>query len=49
MPTPIGVFYASSRPAYETAVNQQMENAKAKQGIGDLKQLLRRGDTWTVK
>ena len=29
MPTPLGVFYASSRPTYDGAVNKQLEDAKA--------------------
>jgi 2-oxoglutarate ferredoxin oxidoreductase subunit beta len=42
------VFYAVSRPTYDGAVNKQLADAKAKQGAGDLKTLLSRGDTWTV-
>ena len=38
----------SSRPTYDGAVNKQLEDAKAKQGAGDLKTLLGKGDTWTV-
>ncbi len=48
MPTPIGVFYAVSRPTYDGAMNKQLEDAKARLGTGDIKTLLRRGDTWTV-
>jgi 2-oxoglutarate ferredoxin oxidoreductase subunit beta len=48
LPTPIGVFYASSRPTYDAAMNQQLADAKAKMGPGDLDQLIKRGDTWTV-
>jgi hypothetical protein len=29
-------------------MNKQLEDARAKQGVGDLKSLLGRGDTWTV-
>jgi 2-oxoglutarate ferredoxin oxidoreductase subunit beta len=49
LPTPLGVFYAVNRPTYDAAMNQQLEEAKAKQGAGDLKSLLARGDVWTVK
>src|SRR5258708_332488 len=49
LPTPLGVFYAVSRPTYDGAMNQQLADAKAKQGPGDLKALLGRGDVWTVK
>ena len=48
MPTPVGVFYCVERPTYDAAVNQQLADAQAKQGPGDLAALLRRGDTWTV-
>jgi 2-oxoglutarate ferredoxin oxidoreductase subunit beta len=48
LPTPIGVFYAVSRPTFDEAVNQQLEEARAKQGPGDLQALLNRGDTWVV-
>ena len=30
-------------------MNQQLTDAKAKQGPGDLKKLLTAGDVWTVK
>ncbi len=49
LPTPLGVFYATSRPTYDGAMNQQLADAKDKQGPGDLKALLSRGDVWTVK
>jgi 2-oxoglutarate ferredoxin oxidoreductase subunit beta len=48
LPTPVGVFYATSRPTYDEAMNHQLEEAKTKQGAGDLHALLTRGDTWTV-
>ena len=48
MPAPIGVFYATSRPTYDGAMNQQLEEANAKQGAGDLKALLTIARTWTV-
>jgi 2-oxoglutarate/2-oxoacid ferredoxin oxidoreductase subunit beta len=48
LPTPIGVFYAVSRPTFDHAVNHQLEEARTKQGPGDLQSLLIRGDTWTV-
>jgi 2-oxoglutarate/2-oxoacid ferredoxin oxidoreductase subunit beta len=48
LPTPIGVFYAVSRPTFDQAVNQQLEEAKTTQGPGNLRSLLNRGDTWTV-
>jgi 2-oxoglutarate ferredoxin oxidoreductase subunit beta len=48
MPAPLGVFYAESRPTYDGAVAKQLADVKAKEGAGDLKALLRRGETWTV-
>ncbi len=48
LPTPIGVFYAISRPAYDAAMNAQLAEARTKQGEGNLADLLKRGDTWTV-
>ncbi|HVC45364.1 MAG TPA: 2-oxoacid:ferredoxin oxidoreductase subunit beta [Candidatus Binataceae bacterium] len=48
LPTPIGVFYATSRPTFDGAINQQLQDARAKQGPGDLAALLKRGDTWSV-
>jgi 2-oxoglutarate ferredoxin oxidoreductase subunit beta len=48
LPTPIGVFYATSRPTYDGAMNKQLDEARSKQGPGDLQALLSRGDTWTV-
>ena len=48
LPTPVGVFYATNRPAYDAAMNAQLAEARAKQGEGDLAALLKRGDTWTV-
>jgi 2-oxoglutarate ferredoxin oxidoreductase subunit beta len=49
MPTPVGVFYATSRPTYDGAANAQLDQAKKTQGPGELRSLLRRGDTWSVK
>jgi 2-oxoglutarate ferredoxin oxidoreductase subunit beta len=48
LPTPLGVFYAMTRPTFDAAANQQLDEARAKQGPGDLQALLNRGDTWTV-
>ncbi len=47
-PTPIGVFRALERPAYERILGEQIERAKQRQGPGNLDDLLNRGDTWTV-
>ena len=48
MPAPIGVFYSVARPTFDSAMNAQLADAKAKQGAGDVAALLKRGDVWTV-
>jgi 2-oxoglutarate/2-oxoacid ferredoxin oxidoreductase subunit beta len=48
-PTPIGVFHATTRPAYEEAMAKQLEAARQKLGVGDVNALLRRGETWVVE
>jgi len=47
-PTPIGVFRAIERPVYGEAMQEQLTEAQAKLGPGDLEALLHSGDTWTV-
>jgi 2-oxoglutarate ferredoxin oxidoreductase subunit beta len=47
-PTAIGVFYCSERSTYEADMAAQIESAKAKAGVGDLKKLLNSGNTWQV-
>ena len=46
--TPIGVFRKVERPSYDTLMAEQIETAKADQGIGDLSELLTGGDTWQI-
>jgi 2-oxoglutarate ferredoxin oxidoreductase subunit beta len=48
-PTPIGVFHAMARPAYEDAMAKQVDAARQKQGDGDINGLFRRGETWVVE
>jgi len=48
-PTPIGVFHAMARPAYEDAMAKQVEAARQKQGDGDINALFKRGETWVVE
>jgi 2-oxoglutarate/2-oxoacid ferredoxin oxidoreductase subunit beta len=48
-PTPIGVFRAVQRPTYEEVAASQLEAAQAKQGDGDMLELLHRGDTWVTE
>jgi 2-oxoglutarate ferredoxin oxidoreductase subunit beta len=47
-PTPIGVFRAVERPDYGSAMQQQILDAQAKRGAGDLAALLSSGSTWDV-
>ena len=47
-PEPIGVFRAVDHPRYEEQVNQQIVDAKAQNGEGDLDALFRTGNTWKV-
>ncbi len=47
-PTPIGVLRAIERSTYESALAEQIEVARERQGEGDLDALLNRGDTWVV-
>jgi 2-oxoglutarate/2-oxoacid ferredoxin oxidoreductase subunit beta len=46
--TPIGVFRKVERPSYDALMAEQIETAKAGQGIGDLSSLLASGDTWQI-
>ncbi len=47
-PTPIGIFRQVSRPTYEDLVQQQLVEAQAKKGPGELRELIRSGGTWMV-
>ena len=48
-PIALGVLYADEAPSYVNAAHQQVADARAKQGEGDLDALLRSGHTWTVE
>jgi 2-oxoglutarate/2-oxoacid ferredoxin oxidoreductase subunit beta len=47
-PEPIGVFRCVERPRYDAMVNEQIDQATNKLGVGDLNKLFRSGDTWEV-
>jgi 2-oxoglutarate/2-oxoacid ferredoxin oxidoreductase subunit beta len=47
-PTPLGVFRAVERPAYEDLVAHQIDSARERSGSGDLSALLGAGETWQV-
>src|SRR5882757_3483808 len=48
-PEPIGVFRCVERPRYDAMVNEQIEQATNKLGVGDLAKLFRSGETWEVE
>jgi len=47
-PTPIGVFRSVRRPSYDRLMQQQLADAQAKKGPGELAELIRSAGTWTV-
>jgi 2-oxoglutarate ferredoxin oxidoreductase subunit beta len=46
--TPIGIFRQVARPSYDELMREQVEEATARQGAGDLAGLLNGGDTWRI-
>jgi 2-oxoglutarate ferredoxin oxidoreductase subunit beta len=46
--TPLGVFRAVDRPAYDDAARDQVARARSARGEGDLAALLSSGDTWRI-
>ncbi|MEI8105375.1 MAG: 2-oxoacid:ferredoxin oxidoreductase subunit beta [Actinomycetes bacterium] len=46
--TPVGVFRSIERPVYDDLMTDQIGEAKAARGAGDLAELLRSGETWTI-
>lgn len=48
LPRPFGVFYKEDRFCYEDAMNKQVEEAIASKGKGDLDELIRGKNTWTI-
>lgn len=49
LPRPFGVFYSKKRPCYEDLLIEQVEHAKERFGNGDLDELLRGKNTWTIE
>ena len=47
-PVPMGILYRVQRPTYEQAFQDQVSDARAKLGNGDLEKLVKGGDTWRV-
>ena len=48
-PTPFGIFRDVDVPVFDTMMNAQIEEARARKGTGDLEKLLNTGDTWEVR
>ncbi|MFI4860152.1 MAG: 2-oxoacid:ferredoxin oxidoreductase subunit beta [Phycisphaerales bacterium JB063] len=48
-PTPIGVLRAVDGPVYDDLLHAQLQTEIAKRGPGDLQELLRGRDFWTIK
>lgn len=49
LPRPFGVFYQEDRPCYEEELLQQVNDAIAKKGAGDLDKLLAGNDNWVIR
>ncbi|HEY0189581.1 MAG TPA: 2-oxoacid:ferredoxin oxidoreductase subunit beta [Kofleriaceae bacterium] len=47
-PMPMGVLYRQDKPTYNELANQQVDDAIAKQGAGDLNKLMYSGMVWEV-
>ena len=47
-PEPMGIFRAVEKTTYDEVCDQQIQDAVAAKGSGDLDELLSRGDTWMV-
>ena len=48
-PVPVGVVRNVSRPTHDQMLNDQLAQATATRGKGDLGKLLHAGETWTVE
>ncbi|GBE23384.1 MAG TPA: 2-oxoacid:ferredoxin oxidoreductase subunit beta [Actinobacteria bacterium] len=48
-PTPLGIFRNVERPVYEDVLQEQIDTAQERKGVGDLDKLLRSAGTWTVE
>jgi 2-oxoglutarate ferredoxin oxidoreductase subunit beta len=48
-PEPVGVFRCVDRPRYDAMINEQIEQATAEKGVGELDKLFHSGDTWEVR
>src|SRR2546421_360395 len=48
-PQPVGIFRSVERPSYDQMLVDQIDNAIAKSGPGNLEKLIYTGDMWTVE
>jgi 2-oxoglutarate ferredoxin oxidoreductase subunit beta len=48
-PVPVGVLRRVQRPTHDQLVSGQIADAQAREGMGDLDELLRSGETWVVE
>lgn len=48
MPVPVGVFRDRDAAVYEVGVNAQVEDAIARKGAGEIRDLVHSGEIWTV-
>jgi 2-oxoglutarate ferredoxin oxidoreductase subunit beta len=48
-PVPVGVLRATSRPTHDRLIEDQLQAAVGRSGVGDLDTALRGGETWTVE
>jgi 2-oxoglutarate/2-oxoacid ferredoxin oxidoreductase subunit beta len=48
-PVPVGVLRRIERATHDQLVSAQIDDARARQGAGDLDELLREGETWVVE
>jgi len=47
-PEAVGVLYCKQEESYESSVYEQIKTVRAKKGVVDFNEVLRRGHTWTV-
>jgi 2-oxoglutarate ferredoxin oxidoreductase subunit beta len=48
-PVPVGVLRRVQRPTHDQLVSAQIADAQAREGTGDLDELLLAGETWVVE
>ena len=48
-PAPLGIFYQVDKPTYGEGLMEQIETAQAQRGVGDLDELYRSAEIWTIE